>query len=49
MSTITQDRRYRLSLIFYAQEYGVTRAVGKYKTNWQYIYRFLIKQRHHGG
>ncbi len=41
MATITQDMRYRLSLISYAQKYGVSKAASKYKTNRQYIYRCL--------
>lgn len=41
MTTITQDMRYRLSLICYAQKHGVTQAAIKYKTNRQYIYRWL--------
>lgn len=40
MTTITQDMRYRLSLIKYADKYGVTKAAVKYKTNRQYIYRW---------
>ena len=32
--------RYRLSLIHYAEKYGVTKAAVKYKTNRQYIYRW---------
>lgn len=40
MTTITQDMRYRLSLIKYAQKYGVSKAAIKYKTNRQYIYRW---------
>ena len=40
MTTITQDMRYRLSLIQYADKYGVTKAAIKYKTNRQYIYRW---------
>jgi len=40
MTTITQDMRYRLSLINYAEKYGVTKAAVKYKTNRQYIYRW---------
>ena len=40
MDTITQDMRYRLSLIKYAERYGVTKAAIKYKTNRQYIYRW---------
>lgn len=41
MNTITQDMRFRLSLINYAKKYGVTKAAIKYKTNRQYIYRWL--------
>ena len=40
MASITQDMRYRLSLIRYAEKYGVTKAAIKYKTNRQYIYRW---------
>ena len=40
MTTITQDMRFRLSLIKYAEKYGVTKAAIKYKTNRQYIYRW---------
>ena len=32
--------KYRLSLIRYAEKYGVTKAAIKYKTNRQYIYRW---------
>lgn len=39
MASITRDIRYRLSLIKYAERYGVTKAAVKYKTNRQYIYR----------
>ena len=46
MNTITQDMRYRLSLIKYAEKYGVTKAAIKYKTNRQYIYRW--KRRYDG-
>lgn len=41
MASITQDMKYRLSLINYAQKYGVTKAAVKYHTNRQYIYRWL--------
>ena len=44
MATTTQDMRYRLSLIKYAEKFGVTKAAIKYKTNHQYIYRW--KQRY---
>lgn len=40
MATITQDMKYRLSLIKYANKFGVTKAAIKYKTNRQYIYRW---------
>ena len=40
MTSITQDMKYRLSLIRYAEKYGVTIAAIKYKTNRQYIYRW---------
>ena len=46
MTTITQDMRYRLSLIKYAERFGVTKATIKYKTNRQYIYRW--KRRYDG-
>ncbi len=41
MANITQDMRFRLSLIKYAQKFGVTKAAIKYKTNRQYVYRWL--------
>ena len=40
MASITQDMRFRLSLINYAEKYGVTKATIKYKTNRQYVYRW---------
>lgn len=40
MNRITQDMRYRLSLLKYAEKYGVTKAAIRYKTNRQYIYRW---------
>lgn len=40
MATITQDMRYRLSLINYADKHGVSQAARKYKTNRQYVYRW---------
>ena len=46
MTTITQDMRFRLSLIKYAEKYGVTKAAIKYRTNRQYIYRW--KRRYDG-
>lgn len=46
MNTIIQDMRYRLSLIKYAEMYGITKATIKYKTNRQYIYRW--KRRYDG-
>ena len=46
MASITQDMRFRLSFIKYAETYGVTKAAIKYKTNRQYIYRW--KTRYNG-
>lgn len=46
MASITQDMRYRLSLIRFAEKYGVSKATIKYKTNRQYIYRW--KRRYDG-
>jgi hypothetical protein len=40
IASITQDMRYRLSLIHYANKYGVSKAAVRYKTNRQYIYRW---------
>lgn len=40
MNSITQDMKFRLSLIKYSDKYGVTKAAIKYKTNQQYIYLF---------
>ena len=46
MASITQDMRFRLSLIQYAERHGVSNAAKKYKTNRQYIYR--CKNRYDG-
>ena len=46
MNKITQNMYFRLSLIQYAEKYGVTKAAIKYKTNRQYIYRW--KHRYDG-
>lgn len=46
MATITQDMRFRLSLIRYADKYSVTKAACKYKVNRQYVYRW--KNRYDG-
>lgn len=46
MASITQDMRFRLSLIRYAEKYGVSKAARKYKTNRQYVYRW--KNRYDG-
>mgnify|MGYP000843544649 FL=1 len=40
MNKITQDMKYRQSLLNYADRYGVTKAAIKYKTNRQYVYRW---------
>ena len=41
MNSVTQDMKLRQSLLKYSQKYGVTKAAIKYKTNRQYIYRWL--------
>jgi len=46
MASITQDMKFRQSLILYANKHGVTKAAIKYKTNRQYIYRW--KRRYDG-
>ena len=46
MASITQDMRFRLSLIQYAERHGVSNAAKKYKPNRQYIYRW--KNRYDG-
>ena len=46
MKSITQDMRYRLLLIQWAEKFGVTKAAVKYKTNRQCIYR---RKRHYDG
>ena len=45
-NTITQDMRFRLALIRYAEKHGVTKAAIKYRTNRQYVYRW--KNRYDG-
>lgn len=40
MATITQDMRFRLSLIHYADKFGVIKAAIKYHVNRQYVYRW---------
>lgn len=41
MNTVTQTMNYRQALIKYSQKYGVTKAAIRYKTNRQYVYRWL--------
>ena len=41
MNKITQTMRYRQSLILYAKKHGVTKAAIRYRTNRQYIYRWM--------
>ena len=41
MNKITQTALYRQALISYAQKYGVTKAAIRYRTNRQYIYRWM--------
>ena len=43
MKTVTQTMLYRQALINYAKKHGVTKAAIRYKTNRQYIYRWLKK------
>ncbi len=38
MNSITQDMKYRQSLLTYAQKYGVSRAGRKYNKSRSYIY-----------
>ena len=40
MNNITQDLKYRQSILSYAEKHGVTKAATKYRTNRQYIYRW---------
>ena len=40
MNTITQDMRFRLSLIRYANKHGVSKASIRYRVNRRYIYRW---------
>ena len=41
MASITQDMRYRLSLIHFAEKYGVSKAAIKYKTNRETVSSFV--------
>ena len=41
MKTVTQTMLYRQAIIKYSQKYGVTKAAIRYKTNRQYVYRWL--------
>lgn len=41
MKTVTQTMLYRQALISYAGKYGVTKAAVRYKTNRQYVYRWI--------
>ena len=41
MTTVTQTMLYRQALIKYAKKHGVTKAAIRYKTNRQYIYRWI--------
>ena len=42
MTNITQDMLYRLSLIKYAEKYGVTKAAIRYKTNRRDRFEFCV-------
>ena len=46
MNSITQDIKYRLAILSYAEKNGVTKAAIKYRTNRQFIYR--LRQRYDG-
>lgn len=46
MATITQDMRFRLSLIRFSEKYGVSKAAIRYHVNRQYVYRW--KNRYDG-
>ena len=46
MASITQDMQFRLSLIRYAEKYGVIKAAIRYRVNRQYVYRW--KKRYDG-
>ena len=41
MNTVTQTMLFRQAIIKYSQKYGVTKAAIRYKTNRQYVYRWL--------
>ena len=47
MVSITQDMRFRLSIVKYARNHGVISAAIKYRKNRQYVYRWL--KRYDGG
>ena len=40
-TTITQDMRFRLSVVLWAKKHGVTSAAIRYKKNRQFVYRWL--------
>ena len=46
LTSITQDIKFRLSLLNYAEKHGVTRAAVKYRTNRQFVYR--LRKRYDG-
>ena len=43
MNSITQDMKYRQSLLTYALKYGVSRASRKYNKSRSYIYFWLAR------
>lgn len=43
MNSITQDMKYRQSLLIYAQKYGVSRTSRKYNKSRSYIYFWLVR------
>ena len=43
MNSVTQDMKFRQSLLKYSQKYGVTKAAIKYKTNRHFLKCSLIE------
>lgn len=41
MNSITQDIKFRLSILHFAEKYGVSKAAIRYRTNRQFIYRLI--------
>jgi Integrase core domain. len=43
MKSITQDIKFRLSILSYAEKFGVTKCAIKYRTNRQFVYRLRAR------